>query len=65
LSASAISSAQLAGSSELWRKTSAIPSPVGSLTSCSSVESPTCAVPSTIFVNWPRRSFCSSIRSLE
>ena len=65
LSASAISSAHRAGSSALWRKTSAIPSPVGSLTSCSSVESRTCAVPSTIFVSWPRRSFCSSIRSLE
>ena len=44
LSACAISSAHRAGSSELLRKTSAMPSPVGSLTSCSLVDSATCEV---------------------
>ena len=63
--ACAISSAHRAGSSALWWKTSAIPSPVGSLMSCSLGTSRTCAVASTISVSWCSRSFCSSINSLE
>jgi hypothetical protein len=38
---------------------------VGSLTSCSSLESRTCAVPSAISVSWFSRSFCSSFKSFE
>src|ERR1700736_3239435 len=65
LSACAISSAHCAGSSALLRKTSAIPSPVGSLTSCSLLASATCVVAKTTSVSLLSCAFCSSIKSLE
>ena len=61
-----ISTAQRTGSSSLWRKTKAIPSPVGKRTNPPSASAErNCSVPRTTSFSLPSSSLCSLISNVE